>query len=51
MAYWVKMEQEKQHFAKYLNEFEIKANEKLSHLSYGQKKKVLISFGLAAYFK
>lgn len=34
-------------FAEYLSEFEIHDNEKLNSLSYGQKKKVLISFGLA----
>ena len=34
--------------AKYLDEFEIKDNSKLSSLSYGQRKKFLIAFGLAA---
>jgi ABC-2 type transport system ATP-binding protein len=32
---------------KYLNEFEINENVKLSSLSYGQKKKFLIAFGLS----
>lgn len=32
---------------KYLNEFEINDNAKLTSLSYGQKKKFLIAFGLA----
>lgn len=32
---------------KYLNEFEINDNSKLTSLSYGQKKKFLIAFGLA----
>lgn len=34
-------------FLAYIKEFEIGFNEKISSLSYGQKKKVLISFGLA----
>jgi ABC-2 type transport system ATP-binding protein len=34
-------------FAEYLSEFEIHDNEKLNSLSYGQKKKVLIAFGIA----
>ncbi len=34
-------------FNKYLREFELPADAKLSTLSYGQKKKFLISFGLA----
>ena len=34
-------------FQKCLQEFEINRNEKLSSLSYGQKKKFLIAFGLA----
>jgi ABC-2 type transport system ATP-binding protein len=34
-------------FEQYLNEFEIGQEKKLSSLSYGQKKKFLISFGLA----
>lgn len=34
-------------FKKYLTEFELSANPKLSTLSYGQKKKFLIAFGLA----
>ncbi len=38
-------------FNEYLNEFEIHDNEKLNSLSYGQKKKVLISFGLATNTK
>jgi ABC-2 type transport system ATP-binding protein len=35
------------HFAHYLKEFEIPLNSKLSNMSYGQKKKFLIAFGLA----
>jgi len=38
-------------FNAYLNEFEIHDNEKLNSLSYGQKKKILISFGLATNTK
>lgn len=38
-------------FNAYLSEFEIHDNEKLNSLSYGQKKKVLISFGLATNTK
>lgn len=38
-------------FAEYLSEFEIHDNEKLNSLSYGQKKKVLIAFGLATNTK
>jgi ABC-2 type transport system ATP-binding protein len=34
-------------FAAYLSEFDLTANQKLNQLSYGQKKKVLIGFGLA----
>lgn len=34
-------------YKKYLSEFEISANSKLNSLSYGQKKKFLIAFGLA----
>jgi ABC-2 type transport system ATP-binding protein len=34
-------------YNKYLNEFEISDNAKLTSLSYGQKKKFLIAFGLA----
>jgi ABC-2 type transport system ATP-binding protein len=34
-------------FSKYLSEFEIPAGNKLQQMSYGQKKKALISFGLA----
>jgi ABC-2 type transport system ATP-binding protein len=34
-------------FNKYLREFEIPAGNKLQQMSYGQKKKALISFGLA----
>lgn len=34
-------------FANYLKEFQLSATDKLSKLSYGQKKKVLIGFGLA----
>ena len=35
-------------FTEYLAEFGVPFNSNLQHLSYGQKKKVLISFGLAA---
>jgi ABC-2 type transport system ATP-binding protein len=35
-------------FLEYLNEFGVPFNSNLQQLSYGQKKKVLISFGLAA---
>ncbi len=35
-------------FYKYLSEFKLEPNGKLNNLSYGQKKMVLISFGLAA---
>jgi ABC-2 type transport system ATP-binding protein len=35
-------------FNKYISEFEIPADNTLQHMSYGQKKKVLISFGLAS---
>jgi ABC-2 type transport system ATP-binding protein len=38
-------------FNEYLSEFEINDNEKLNSLSYGQKKKVLIAFGLACNTK
>lgn len=38
-------------FAEYISEFEINDVEKLNHLSYGQKKKVLIAFGLATNTK
>jgi ABC-2 type transport system ATP-binding protein len=38
-------------FNEYLSEFEIHDNEKLNSLSYGQKKKVLIAFGLACNTK
>ncbi len=34
-------------FETYLKEFEIEADNKLTDLSYGQKKKVILSFGLA----
>lgn len=34
-------------FSKYLREFDIPAGNKLQQMSYGQKKKALISFGLA----
>jgi ABC-2 type transport system ATP-binding protein len=34
-------------FQQYLQEFQIEDNQKLTELSYGQKKKVLIGFGLA----
>lgn len=35
-------------FNKYISEFEIPTDNKLADMSYGQKKKVLISFGLAS---
>jgi ABC-2 type transport system ATP-binding protein len=35
-------------FTNYLSEFQIPADQRLTDMSYGQKKKVLISFGLAA---
>jgi ABC-2 type transport system ATP-binding protein len=38
----------KAQFEKYIAEFEIPANSTLQNMSYGQKKKVLISFGLAS---
>lgn len=34
-------------FNRYMKEFEIPADNTIQHMSYGQKKKVLISFGLA----
>ncbi|GAB3919809.1 ABC transporter ATP-binding protein [Larkinella terrae] len=34
-------------FRKYLTEFDVPADQKLTAMSYGQKKKVIISFGLA----
>ena len=34
-------------FEKYLKEFDVPIENTLQHMSYGQKKKVLISFGLA----
>jgi ABC-2 type transport system ATP-binding protein len=34
-------------FRKYLSEFDVPADQKLTAMSYGQKKKVIISFGLA----
>ncbi|MFT4019271.1 MAG: ABC transporter ATP-binding protein [Agriterribacter sp.] len=34
-------------FSRYMNEFEIPVDNTIQHMSYGQKKKVLISFGLA----
>ncbi len=37
----------KTQFQKYCTDFEIPLNSTLQHMSYGQKKKVLISFGLA----
>jgi ABC-2 type transport system ATP-binding protein len=37
----------KEQFERYMGEFEIPRNKKLSKLSYGQKKKFLLSFGLA----
>lgn len=38
-------------FQEYLKEFEIKERDKLSSLSYGQKKKFLLAFGLATNTK
>ena len=38
----------KEQFKKYVQEFEIPTDNTLQNMSYGQKKKVLISFGLAA---
>lgn len=38
-------------FEKFLNEFDVDASQKLNNLSYGQKKKFLISFGLATQTK
>jgi ABC-2 type transport system ATP-binding protein len=38
----------KDQFNKYIQEFEIPTDNTLQNMSYGQKKKVLISFGLAA---
>jgi len=38
----------KEQFNKYVQEFEIPTDNTLQNMSYGQKKKVLISFGLAA---
>jgi ABC-2 type transport system ATP-binding protein len=37
----------REQFDRYLKEFDIPASNKLQQMSYGQKKKVLISFGLA----
>ncbi len=37
-----------QQFVQYLNEFQIDTQQKLSALSYGQKKKFLLAFGLAS---
>ena len=37
-----------QQFSQYLNEFQIDTQQKLSALSYGQKKKFLLAFGLAS---
>ncbi len=39
---------DRQAFGSYLSEFELAADKKLSELSYGQKKKFLIAFGLAS---
>lgn len=36
-------------FQAHLQEFEVEPNENLSQMSYGQKKKVLLAFGLAAH--
>lgn len=41
----------KQEFSQYLQEFNIPPDQKLTDMSYGQKKKVLISFALAANTK
>jgi ABC-2 type transport system ATP-binding protein len=38
----------REQFRKYISEFNIPLEGSLQHMSYGQKKKVLISFGLAA---
>jgi len=38
-------------FSEYMKEFNMKVDQKLSRLSYGQKKKVLLSFGLATNAK
>jgi ABC-2 type transport system ATP-binding protein len=35
-------------FESYVNEFELERDQKISEMSYGQKKKVLLAFGLAA---
>jgi ABC-2 type transport system ATP-binding protein len=35
-------------FRRYLTEFDVPQNQKLTAMSYGQKKKIIISFGLAA---
>jgi ABC-2 type transport system ATP-binding protein len=35
-------------FIKYMGEFELSVSDKLTAISYGQKKKVLVAFGLAA---
>lgn len=40
-----------QQFLEYMKEFNLQVNQKLSKLSYGQKKKVLLSFGLATNAK
>lgn len=39
----------RQHFHQYLEEFAIAPDQRLPRLSYGQQKKVLISFGLACH--
>lgn len=36
-------------FHKYLSEFQLDVDQKLSNLSFGQKKKVMLSFGLATH--
>ncbi|RFM34617.1 ABC transporter ATP-binding protein [Chitinophaga silvisoli] len=38
-------------FQQYLDEFQVPRNQKLTEMSYGQKKKVIISFGLATNTK
>ena len=40
-----------QQFLEYMKEFNMETHQKLSRLSYGQKKKVLLSFGLATNAK
>lgn len=42
---------DKEHFENLIHEFEIPVQQKLSGMSYGQKKKYIISFGLATQSK